>query len=263
MLKKKFVGFTFFILLLLALLTYQGVKGESRFIDFPLYPLKLLEQGATTVITGIKNIFGSYFRIVGKEEENRKLLAKINRLEEEKNRIIEAQLENIRLRSLLQLKSERSDYITSAEVFARDSTNWFQILWIDKGKKDGIKKNMVAVTALGPVGRVHKVLDGNANIILLTDVNSSIAVTLQTSRAQGILDGRGDKRCYLKYISKDVEVQPGEIVVTSGLEGIYPPGLVVGSVENVDKNEEEVFQLIEVVPSQDFNTLEEVAILKR
>lgn len=263
MLKKKFSIFAFFILLLFALLTYQSIKGESHFLDFALYPLKLIEQGSTAVTKSVKNVFSTYFLIIGKEEENRNLIAEINKLKEEINKSVEAKLENERLRDLLNLKAERHDYITSAEVFARDPTNWFQILWIDKGANDGIDKDMVAVTSLGPVGRIHKVFGDRANIILLTDVNSSIAVNLQSSRVEGILEGKGDDRCYLKYISKDVDVKAGEKIVTSGLEGIYPRGLLVGHVEYVEKDDEEVFQMIEVVLSQELNAIEEVAILKR
>ena len=122
---------------------------------------------------------------------------------------------------------------------------------------------MVAVTSLGPVGRVHRVLKNGANIMLITDVSSAVAVRLQSSRTGGILEGRGDNVCYLKYVSKDVEVKTGERIVTSGLEGIYPRGLLVGYVTEVKSEGEEIFQLIEVTPAQDLNTLEEVAVLKR
>ncbi len=263
MLKKKFTIFAFFILLSFALLTYHSVKGESRLFDFPLYPLKFIEQTVTTVIKSVRTVVNTYFLIVGKEEENKKLLEIINRNEEDKNRYIEKGLENERLRKLLQLTSERPDYIATAEVFARDPTNWFQMLWVNKGTNDDITKDMVAVTPLGPVGRVHRVFLGGANIILITDVNSSVAVRLQSSRVEGILEGRGDDRCYLKYISKESEVKVGDRVITSGLEGIYPEGLLIGYVQEVTKDDEEVFQLIEVLPSQNMKTVEEVAILKR
>jgi rod shape-determining protein MreC len=215
------------------------------------------------VINSISDFLNAYILIVGKEEENRNLLRKINEFEQEKNRYIETNLENERLRQILKLTSERPDYIAVAEVFARDPSNWFQVLWIDKGKNDGIEKNMVAVTALGPVGKIHRVLDDNASIILITDVNSSVAVRLQSSRAEGILEGRGDGTCSLKYVSKRAGVKAGDKVVTSGLEGLYPEGLLVGYVSDVKKEGGEMFQLIGVLPVRDLNTIEEVVILKR
>ncbi len=171
--------------------------------------------------------------------------------------------ENERLKKLLQLSSDRSDYITTAKVIARDPTNWFQTLWINKGEKDGVVKDMVAVASAGPVGRVHRLFNGGAGIILITDVNSSVAVRLQSSRIEGILEGRGDNACYLKYISKEVSVAVGEKLLTSGLDGIYPAGLLIGYVSDVKKEGEEMFQEIEVSPMQDLSTVEEVAILKK
>ncbi len=263
MLRKKFFLFVFFILLLFALLTFQGIKGKSRFIDFPLYPLELLEQASTAVINSVKNTFNSYIMIVGKEEENKGLINELNELKKAENRYLEAGLENERLRKILQLKSRRHDYVTSAEVFARDPSSWFQKLWINKGTDDGVERDMVVVASLGPVGRVHRVLESVANVMLITDVNSSVAVRLQSTRIEGILEGRGDDRCYMKYVSKDVEVKPGEWIITSGLEGIYPRGMLIGYVTDVKSEGEEIFQLIEVAPAQSLRALEEVAVLKR
>jgi rod shape-determining protein MreC len=223
--------------------------------------LTLLEEGVSVVVRGAENSINTYVLLVGKEDENRGLIRKISELEQENNSYAEAVRENERLKKILQLSSERSDYITTAKVIARDPTNWFQTLSINKGKKEGIAKDMVAVASAGPVGRIHRVFDGGAGIILITDVNSSVAVRLQKSRIEGILEGRGDNTCYLKYISKEVNVEAGEKLITSGLDGIYPRGLLIGYVSNVIKEGEEMFQEIEVSPLQNLSSVEEVAIL--
>jgi rod shape-determining protein MreC len=253
--KKKIIFFSVFAVLIFGLLTYQSTRGEKGIIDFPIYPLKVLEQGVSSTIKFIR----SYIPFLGKDERGLRLAE----CEEERNRYKEAAYENERLRSILELKSERPDYIAAAEVFARDPTNWFQIMWINKGLDNGIARNMVAVTPLGPVGRIQRVFRVRASVILLTDVNSSVAVRLQSSRVEGILEGRGDNRCYLKYIAKDVEVTDGENVITSGLDGIYPEGLLIGYVSDVDKEGGELFQLIEVAPSQDLRKVEDVVILRK
>jgi rod shape-determining protein MreC len=201
--------------------------------------------------------------IAGKEEENRKLLKKIHQLEQEKNDLIEVQLENERLKQILKLKTETRNYVTTSSVFARDPTNWFQTIWINKGATSGIEKNMVAVTPLGPVGRVRRLLKNSANVTLITDVNSSVSVRLQPSRIEGILQGSGEDICTLQYISKDVDVKIGETVITSGLDGIYPKGLMIGHVSRVRKEDAEIFQIIEVKPLQNLNSVEEVVILKK
>jgi len=262
-LKKRF--FIIFILLIFSVLTYQGVKGapDNSVFSFLNYPLEILEQGISTLTKNIKDFFNSYILIVGKEEENKRLAEQIKKIEHEKNQYLEAANENERLRELLELKSQRADYVTAAEVFARDPTNWFQVLWINKGVDDGISRDMIAVTSVGPVGRIHRVFKDRASVILITDVNSSIAVRMQSSRVEGILEGRGDDRCYLKYVPQYVDVVVGEKVITSGLDGIYPEGLLVGYITKVKKRSREFFQIIEVTPAQHLNAVEEVAILKR
>lgn len=257
MLKKKIIFFAVFVFVVFGLLTYQSTKGERRIIDLSSYPLKILEQGSSSLLKFIRE----YIPFSGKGRPDPGL--RLAECEAEKNRYKEAVHENERLRSILQLKSERADYIAAAGVFARDPTNWFQIMWINKGLDDGIARDMVAVTPLGPVGKIHKVLKDKAGIILITDVNSSVAVRLQSSRVEGILEGRGDNRCYLKYIAKDIEVAAGENVITSGLDGIYPEGLLIGHVTDVDKEGSEMFQLIEVAPSQDLSRVEDVVILRK
>ncbi|MBI5057893.1 MAG: rod shape-determining protein MreC [Nitrospirae bacterium] len=255
--KKKFILFALFILLIFALLTYQGIQGERRITDFTLYPLKVLEQSGTFLKKAVR-----YIPFLGDDDEKR-LISRLGKCEQERMKSKEAESENERLRGILQLKSERPDYVAAAEVFARDPTNWFHILWINKGLSSGIAKDMVAITPLGLVGRVHRVFNEKADVIQITDVNSSVAVRMETSRVEGILEGRGDNKCNLKYVSKDFEVVEGENVITSGLDGIFPEGLLVGTVSSVDREGGDVFQLIEVMPAQNLNTVEEVVVLKR
>jgi len=259
MFKKRFFIFVVFILIIFALLTYQGTRGDlgTSVFAFLNYPVKVLERGTSLAVKSLKNFARDYIPIFGRGDENRRIVG------QENGQCLEAKYENERLRSLLGLKSQRTDYITTAEVFARDPTNWFQILWINKGRDDGISKDMIAVTSLGVVGRIHRVFSDMANIVLITDVNSSVAVRLQSSRIDGILEGRGDNRCYLKYVPQEVDVMIGDGVITSGLDSIYPEGFQIGYVVDVDKRIGDFFQVIEVVPAQELYAVEEVALLKR
>lgn len=254
MFRKKIIVLAFLVLCFFALLTFQSIKGEKHFLDFTIYPLQVLERGANTAA----NIFSSipFFR----KDDTRERLGKC---EEERTRHKEAASENERLRRLLELKERQHNYVAAAEVFAREPTNWFQILWIDKGNLSGIAKDMVAVTPFGLVGRINRVFNERANVVLITDVNSSVAVRLESSRIEGILEGNGDNACILKYVSKDFDVEVGENVITSGLDGVYPEGIAVGYVSSVDREVEELFQAIEVTPSQHVGRVEEVVVLKR
>jgi rod shape-determining protein MreC len=262
--KKYFFIFIVFILFIFALLTYQGVKkGSNLAPSISLYPILVLEQGISFVVKSVENIFYTYISIVGKEEENRMLSGQIKKFEQERNQYLEAKFENERLRKLLELKSGRADYVTSAEVFARDPTNWFQSLWINKGKNEGISKDMIAISPSGVVGRIQRVLNNRSSILLITNINSIVGVRIQSSRVEGLLEGKGDDRCSLKYVPQDTAVAEGEKIITSGLDGLYPEGLQVGYVTNVRKKPGEIFSVIEVAMMQDLNTVEEVVILKK
>ncbi len=261
--KKRFFIYAVLILLVFFLLTYQSIKGKGHLSGIPSYPLRLITQGSSAVINKVMDVFYAYILIIGKDEENRRLRKRIEIYDRVKNRYIEAEYENDRLRRLLDLKSASAGRVVAAEVFARDPTNWFEVLWINKGSNDGIERDMIAVTPAGPVGRIYSVYGSRSGILLITDVNSSVAVRIQTSRIEGILEGRGGRRCFLKYVQQDADVRAGERIITSGLDGIYPEGLLVGYVASVRSRGEDLFQEIEVEPAQNLSTVEEVVVLKR
>jgi len=261
--RNKLLILIFVFVLTFALLTYQGIKRRgSATISFA-HPLYLLSAGYFAVINRASNILDKYIFIIGKVDENKRLLERVRILEQERNRCIEAEKENKRLRRLLRLKSRRPDLVTVAEVIARDPGNWFHLLWINKGLKDGVKKNMIAVSPDGLVGIIRDALGKRASIMLITDVNSAVAVRIQPSRVDGILEGRGDSMTYLKYIPRNVNVEEGQRVITSGLDELYPEGILVGYIDSVRKGEEDFFYEITVRPVQDLNRVEEVAILRR
>lgn len=251
-LRNKFLIFVSFIIVVFALLTYQGTKGEGYSFAPLQYPVHLISMGESTGIKTIKTLFGF---------GNRDGITPA--LNQQRSRCVELEMENQRLRMLLGLKSRRPDFITTAEVFARDPGNWFHLLWIDKGSMDGIRKGMVAVSPNGVVGMVRDVFGNRSSIMLITDANSAVAVRIQDIREEGILEGRGDNMTYLKYIPRDVEVTYGQPVITSGLDGIYPEGIIVGYVKAVRKMGSGFFQDIIVQPTQNLNRVEEVAILRR
>lgn len=262
--KRPYVFIVIFILIVFSLLSYQAIRGVPKGVTVSVFIhlLKTPQEGVSSILRSGKNLLKSYILIVGKEEEIKRLKDNVKELEQERNRFIEVLSENKRLREILELKSKTTHYVTTATVFARDPTNWFQTLWIDKGSEAGIRKDMIAVTPSGVVGRIYKVFKDTANIILITDINSSLAVRLQTLRHEGILEGRGGDKCHLKYIPEGKEVRIGERVITSGLDGVYPQGLQVGYISNVIEKSGGLFQYIEVTPSQNPNKIEEVAILK-
>jgi rod shape-determining protein MreC len=134
---------------------------------------------------------------------------------------------------------------------------------IDKGSNDGINKDMPAITSQGLAGKVYTARKDYSDIMLLRDPNFSVAVRLQESRHEGVVTGTGQRYCILKYVPTENPVKEGEIVVTSGLDGIFPEGLPVGRVTKVLTEGVEFFQYIEVVPFQASGKIEEVLVVGR
>jgi rod shape-determining protein MreC len=189
------------------------------------------------------------------------LKQKIAELQEENNRTKEMKLAMDRLKQLLQFREEYSLSMIGAEVIGQDPSSWFKSVTIDKGERDGVKKGMAVISAAGVIGQILKTAPHYATVLLLTDYNSAIDSIVQRTRAKAIVEGKGENRCQLKYLLRTEEVAVGDAVVTSGLAGNFPKGLMVGEIKNVDKKGHGVFQYAELVPSVDLTKLEEVFVV--
>jgi rod shape-determining protein MreC len=117
------------------------------------------------------------------------------------------------------------------------------------------------VTHRGVVGRITEVSSYTSKVLLITDMNSSVDALIQRTRARGVVEGRGSSLCELRYVAGSDDVSVGDLVVTSGLCGIFPKGLPIGTVKDVEKDSFGLFQQIELVPSVELNKLEEVSVL--
>ena len=188
---------------------------------------------------------------------------RVQALEAERDRYQETLRENRRLSALLKLREIRPDYVAAAKVVARGIDRWSNVLVLDKGANDGIAKDMVAITPNGLAGKIMDVSDSYSNLLLVTDIKFAAAVRIQESRQEGVLSGTGNRTCLLKYISFESEAKVGDVVITSGLDSLFPPGISVGFISAVDaKRKGGSFQHIEVTPYQDGSAIEEVMIIK-
>jgi rod shape-determining protein MreC len=175
----------------------------------------------------------------------------------------EAYLENQRLRRLLDFKSTIQAETIPAQVVLHDLTGWFQTLMVDKGFRDQIASDMAVVNDEGVVGRILDVSDRYARILLLTDPGSSIDAIIQRNRVRGIVTGKDANTCFLKYVRGNLDVQVGDLITTSGKDGVFPKGLRLGTVTAVYKDPLDLFQRIEVKPLVRLSALEELLIIKR
>lgn len=265
MLKTKKRALIFFAISLIALITitYQynnkSQKKEvlnSVFRDVLLYPF----DAFNSLIASAKAIFNDHWNAV---EENKRLKREISTLLLKMQDYGEMVRENQRLREILSLKPQRRDYVATARAISRGNDRLLNTIILDKGKNEGIRKDMAVITTKGLVGKIYAARNGFSEVLLINDPNFSVAVRLQNSRQEGVLSGTGRKYCALKYISSEDSVDKGDMVVTSGLDGIIPSGLPVGIVIDVKKDEADFFQDIKVMPFQSIDKIEEVVILKR
>lgn len=197
------------------------------------------------------------------------LRARVDELTTENDRLA---VENVQLREelnraaiyekLLRYERENADFqYLPADVIGRDTDPNLLTLRLNKGLVDGVDNGMPIVTERGLVGRVIDVGPNWCQVQLLIDNGSAVRARLGQSRAEGVVAGRGDSPLLMDYITQEIEISAGEYVLTSGVGGRLPSGLVIGQVTSVRQSDEALFQQADVRPSVDFSRLEVVLII--
>jgi rod shape-determining protein MreC len=199
--------------------------------------------------------------------ENQRLRRDNERLGLELLARAEMAVENQQLRHLLGLRDRAGYRTVAARVIGRDASNWWKSIQLDRGRRDGIREDMPVVDAHGLVGRTVRVTETESRVLLLVDPACQVGALLQEARAPGIVSGwdgaagRGP-RYRMTFVSRDVEARPGQLVVTSGLGGVFPRGIPIGTVVRAELDEQTaMYQNIELQPVCDFNRLEYVLVI--
>lgn len=218
------------------------------------YASSLLGSSAETVGTAVGDLTASEETLSQLKDHNEELAALVMQLEEYR-------LENERLKELLELSDAYSLESTAAHILRPSVDSLNQAIIIDKGTADGIAVGMPVMSPNGLIGQIESVSAYTAQVRLLTDPNSGVAVFLQANRSEGVLTGSVDRLLYLNYIALDVEVVPGDVVVSSGAGGVYPKGIVIGEVTSVTSSPSDVYQTIVVKPSARVKYYEEIMVL--
>jgi len=187
------------------------------------------------------------------EEENLELRFKLQQSQE-------ISLQNERLRMLLAFVDELDRPALPAQVIGEDASNWARTIIIDKGIAAGLRNGLPVVAAQGVVGRIIKIAPNSARVLLITDASSAIATLVQRTRTRGITRGRGGNLS-VDYALRDADIQEGDLLVTSGMGGVFPKGLPLALVESVEKDQFSLFQRVEAKPTVDFSYLEEVMVI--
>jgi rod shape-determining protein MreC len=254
------------VLLLTALLWYSiGLrqKDDTNFLESVVLRVTgPVQAGLDQLIDSAADTWGHYLYLVDTVEDNRKLVADNRTLQAMLTLSDEVRLENERLRLLLDFKEAQEIDTLPARVIAEDASSWFRTVTIDKGSEQGVVEGLSVVVAEGVVGRVVRSSPKFARVLLITDASSAVASLLQNNRARGVCRGQGENLVF-DFVLRQEEIKVGDRVVTSGMGGVFPKGLVIGNVKSVDRQEFGLFQAIEVLPAVDFSHLEEVLVLLR
>jgi rod shape-determining protein MreC len=217
--------------------------------------------GVNSALSSVGMAWKRYVLLVGLEEKNRELEETVASLKREGNTYHEMSLECIRLRKLMDMKDDIEFPSVAARVVGRNRVSVFQTVLINKGIADGIETGFPVVAAEGVAGRIIEASWNVSKVLLLVDYNSNIDALVQRNRCQGVLQGAGNSGCVLKYVQRSEDVQAGDVVISSGLAGVFPKGLLLGEVAEVEKKETGLFQRIKVRPTLDIAKLEEVLVI--
>ena len=198
-------------------------------------------------------------------EKNRQLEKQVARLREEKSRLIGVLQENARLRELLGFKRQHPSYdLAPAKVVGRDITPYFRVLTLKLESDAELEPRMPVVIAGGVVGQIHRTYGSYADVVIVSDPRSRIDAISQRNRAQGVVQGLGHQRDYLSkisYLRRKDEVREGDVMVTSGMGGVFPPELIIGTIREVRRKKRGLFQEALIEPAVDYSRIEEVFVV--
>jgi len=218
------------------------------------------ERAIVGLQNGIGGLWHNYFYLRGVRQENRDLKQKIQQLEIDRARLSEDAEQAHRLQVLLNFKEQFIASTLAAQVIGSSGSEQSRSVYIDKGSQDGVQPEMAVMTADGIVGKVLHVQSHVASVLLINDQTSGVGAMLEKSRLQGVLRGTAGGEVTLEKVMSDEAVQPGEKILTSGGDRIFPKGLPVGTVTKVS-TAQDLFLNIHVKPAADLSRLEEVLVI--
>jgi rod shape-determining protein MreC len=248
----------------LAIQVKRGGGGEStRLIrTWSVGAVAPLEKVFVWCQNGIGNIWNNYVYLRGVRQENRDLKFEIDHLRLEQVRLTDDAQQARRLQALLAFKEQYIAKTVAAQVIGSSGSEQSRLIYIDKGTKDGVEKDMAVITADGVVGKVLRAFGSISQVLLINDQSSGVGAILDKSRLQGVVKGMSNGDVILENVMTDESVAPGERVATSGGDQIFPKGLTIGTVMKVSPGAD-LFLNIRLRPSANLNRLEEVLVITK
>ncbi|MFP5458183.1 MAG: rod shape-determining protein MreC [Bacteriovoracia bacterium] len=220
-----------------------------------------VQKGLTQSRLELDNLVNNYVRIVNTSKENEFLRQKIERLESDLFQMEEIRRENFRLKQMLNYSEDIGQEKILAQVIGWDSANQFKVLRLNRGSNDGIKLMSPVITHLGLVGYIYRIGANYADVLTILDPNNRVDALSERTRTHGIVEGVFNYRCALKYVSRTEPIEVGDKLMTAGVGGIYPKGIKVGMITDIDRETSGMTLGVEITPSVDFRKLEEVIVI--
>src|SRR5215471_12362848 len=265
LIQKNQVLITSFLSVLVSLyLLIVASTGQLR--RDPVGPLLLevmrpFQSVAQSALVGVRGLTSRYTSLMSALEESERLKQRIVKLEAGRQSLYEADATSRRLQKLLDLRERIPAHSVAANVIGSSASTWFQSLTIDKGARDGIHKGMAVISAVGVLGQIVAVSTRTAKVLLITDSHSAVDVLCERSRARGIVAGSLTEGPVMKYVTRNADVQLGDRLVTSGMDGVFPKGVLVGQVDKVQKKGQGLFQQVSVTLAADPTRVEDVIVV--
>ncbi len=228
-------------------------------------PISFISGGIQSFFAGIsqsvRGTTSEYVNLINIKSENVKLLTEVNELKAFHTKYEENLLQLDRLRKLLDFKNSNKMKLVPGEVIGRDLTVDHQTITINKGYADGLKAQQAVITIQGAVGYIYKPEKHSSHVMLLTDRYAVTDAIVQKTRSHAIVEGRGKDSGSLQYVERDQDIQVGDIIVTGGLDKIYPIGFPLAIVSEVVKKTNSSMRVINVKPVSESDRIEEIFVV--
>lgn len=246
----------------LLLLFSASKRSDSGLASGILYGLlRPLEQAVFGLHKGISDTWSTYVNLINVKQENQELKEEIQKLKRDKAALTAKENENLRLKRLLNIKAVHEFPSLVAQVIGEDASGWYRTFFINRGTDDAVAPGMPIIAPDGVVGKVVRTSAAMSQVLLLIDPNLSLDCRVVRTRDRGILKGSLDGGCMLRYVNLKSQVEPGDEVVTSGLDGVFPAGFPVGKIKSVRSGDQGLFLEASVTPSADLSSVEEVLVI--
>jgi rod shape-determining protein MreC len=261
--KNKIILVFAILLFSLALMTLSAKQEKgTHFLDSMAgLILSPFQNFFTHTIQTVSDGIGHYFFLVDTARENDQLKLEVQRLISEKNQLVERVASQKRLSKLMAYEDDWKKKAVVASVIGRGATQWSKVVVINKGTQSGLSDHLAVVTDAGVIGQIIHAGLNTSTVLLIVDGRSAVDALFQGSRISGVVVGSGEDQCHLKFVPNTADVKVGDYVLSSGLGGIFPKGLIIGKVSQVSRKKQGLFQDITLIPSSDLSRLEEVLVL--